>query len=253
MTGNTENNEKIPPLDKVIQAIPEDIAESVESNDPLEQLISQINTRNVPVNSLTRLWALGSMQAKVAVGYLAYAMRSSFSSHLRDFLQPFFRRELPFIRTVYCCFAPDADNLDKETFYSPSGEQGHHLMQVFNIMPAYRVDQTDIKSFSNSSLQVCRTSLKNTGAADRIVYFRGGAVKTETQKVQICRFDFIQEIMEEEAVAINSNRGVSQLFRIPYGMVQVRMHGWLTAQKNNIGLLVITPKDCKPFFQFFSR
>ncbi len=80
MTGNTENNEKIPPLDKVIQAIPEDIAESVESNDPLEQLISQINTRNVPVNSLTRLWALGSMQAKVAVGYLAYAMRSSFSN-----------------------------------------------------------------------------------------------------------------------------------------------------------------------------
>ena len=80
MTAKNDNNEKVLPLDKVMQEIPEEIKGTDEVNDPLEQLISQINTKNVPVNSLTRLWALGSMQAKVAVGYLAYAMRSSFSN-----------------------------------------------------------------------------------------------------------------------------------------------------------------------------
>ncbi|MEN8142631.1 MAG: AarF/ABC1/UbiB kinase family protein [Thermodesulfobacteriota bacterium] len=80
MAANTDNNKKGLPLDKVIQAIPEGITDAAEGADPLRELISQISTRKIPVNSLTRLWALGSMQAKVAVGYLAYAMRSSFSN-----------------------------------------------------------------------------------------------------------------------------------------------------------------------------
>ena len=68
------------PLDQVIQAIPDEINEEAPTKDPLGDLISQISSRQVPVSSLTRMWALGSMQAKIAVGYLAYAMRSSFSS-----------------------------------------------------------------------------------------------------------------------------------------------------------------------------
>lgn len=80
MAAKTDNSKNGLPLDKVIQAIPEGITEKGETKDPLGDLISQISTRKVPVSSLTRLWALGSMQAKVAVGYLAYAMRSSFSN-----------------------------------------------------------------------------------------------------------------------------------------------------------------------------
>ncbi len=68
------------PLDEVIQAIPIEINEEAPTKDPLGDLIARISSRQVPVSSLTRLWALGSMQAKITVGYLAYAMRSSFSS-----------------------------------------------------------------------------------------------------------------------------------------------------------------------------
>jgi len=77
-THDTPKN--TPALEQVIQAIPGEIHEETPSTDPLADLIAQISTRQVPVSSLTRVWALGSMQAKIAVGYLAYAMRSSFSS-----------------------------------------------------------------------------------------------------------------------------------------------------------------------------
>ncbi|MEN8136256.1 MAG: AarF/ABC1/UbiB kinase family protein [Thermodesulfobacteriota bacterium] len=78
MTDQTEQNQEAIQLKKIMQAIPEEINEESPTSDPLGDLISQISARKVPVKSLTRLWALGSMQAKIAVGYLAYALRSSF-------------------------------------------------------------------------------------------------------------------------------------------------------------------------------
>ncbi|MEN8258268.1 MAG: AarF/ABC1/UbiB kinase family protein [Thermodesulfobacteriota bacterium] len=80
MSNQTQQNQNALQLKKVMQAIPKEINEEAPTKDPLGDLISQISTRKVPVNSLTRLWALGSMQAKIAVGYLAYAMRSIFSN-----------------------------------------------------------------------------------------------------------------------------------------------------------------------------
>jgi len=78
------SSENIPnnglPLEEIIQALPDEINEESPTKDPLGDLIAQISSQRVPVSSLTRMWALGSMQAKIAVGYLAYAMRSSFSS-----------------------------------------------------------------------------------------------------------------------------------------------------------------------------
>ena len=68
------------PLEEILQALPSEINDESPTKDPLGDLIAQISSRRVPVSSLTRMWALGSMQAKIAVGYLAYAMRSSFSS-----------------------------------------------------------------------------------------------------------------------------------------------------------------------------
>lgn len=46
----------------------------------LAELLSQIASQRVPVSSLTRIWTLGSLQAKVAAGYFAYWLRSRFSS-----------------------------------------------------------------------------------------------------------------------------------------------------------------------------
>ena len=80
MIAKSREKKDSPVLDEVIGAIPEEIAGEPESFDPLGDLILQISSKKVPVNSITRLWALGGMQAKVAVGYIAYALRSSFSN-----------------------------------------------------------------------------------------------------------------------------------------------------------------------------
>lgn len=42
----------------------------------LAQLIDRIANQRVPVNGLSRLWTLGSLQARVAAGYAAYWLRS---------------------------------------------------------------------------------------------------------------------------------------------------------------------------------
>ena len=80
MTAGPEKNKSPLPLEEMMQAIPDEITNAPESQDPLGDLISQINTRKAPVNSLSRLWVLGGMQAKIAVGYIAYALKSSFSN-----------------------------------------------------------------------------------------------------------------------------------------------------------------------------
>jgi predicted unusual protein kinase regulating ubiquinone biosynthesis (AarF/ABC1/UbiB family) len=80
MNSRSDNKSNSVPVDDVIQAIPEGMTGTSENIDPLGDLIARISNKRVPVNSLNRLWALGGMQAKVAVGYIAYALRSSFTS-----------------------------------------------------------------------------------------------------------------------------------------------------------------------------
>src|SRR6266511_333349 len=54
-----------------------------ERTDPtgqrLAQLVTRIASKKVPVNSFSRIWTLGSLQAKVAAGYFAYWLRSRFA------------------------------------------------------------------------------------------------------------------------------------------------------------------------------
>ncbi len=45
----------------------------------LARFIASISNKKVPVSSLSRIWTLGSLQAKVTAGYLAYWLRSRFS------------------------------------------------------------------------------------------------------------------------------------------------------------------------------
>lgn len=49
-------------------------------DDALAQLLAGLARKPVPVGALTRMWALGSIQAKVAAAYFVYWIRSSFSS-----------------------------------------------------------------------------------------------------------------------------------------------------------------------------
>jgi predicted unusual protein kinase regulating ubiquinone biosynthesis (AarF/ABC1/UbiB family) len=60
------------------KALPKD-----RNTDPsglrLARFIASVSDKKVPVSSLSRIWTLGSLQAKVTAGYLAYWLRSRFS------------------------------------------------------------------------------------------------------------------------------------------------------------------------------
>jgi aarF domain-containing kinase len=65
-------------VNELIKALPIEIDEEKNQEDSLADLINRISTRKVPVGSIARMWTLGSMQAKIAMAYLAYAIRSRF-------------------------------------------------------------------------------------------------------------------------------------------------------------------------------
>ena len=64
---------------KLLNALPKD-----STTDPtglrLAKLITSISNKKVPVNSFSRIWTLGSLQGKIALGYFAYWLRGRFSN-----------------------------------------------------------------------------------------------------------------------------------------------------------------------------
>lgn len=66
---------------ELVAALPIDVDEPQETTQQaLEQLLGKLSHMPVPVSRLTRLWTLGSMQAKIAVAYLAYWIRSGYAA-----------------------------------------------------------------------------------------------------------------------------------------------------------------------------
>jgi len=69
--------------DKVMESELLDLLPKDRSSDPsgkrLAGLLTRIAMDRVPVNSFSRVWTLGTLQARVAAGYLAYWLRSRFS------------------------------------------------------------------------------------------------------------------------------------------------------------------------------
>ncbi|MDD2733562.1 MAG: AarF/ABC1/UbiB kinase family protein [Desulfuromonadaceae bacterium] len=63
---------------ELLKALPKD-----RNSDPaglhLANLVTSVSNKMVPVNSFSRIWILGSLQARVTFGYLAYWLRSRFS------------------------------------------------------------------------------------------------------------------------------------------------------------------------------
>jgi predicted unusual protein kinase regulating ubiquinone biosynthesis (AarF/ABC1/UbiB family) len=76
MTAKTDMPQNSLQLNELIKALPCEINDEKDLEDSLAHLINRISNRTVPVGSLSRMWTLGSMQAKIAMGYLAYAIRS---------------------------------------------------------------------------------------------------------------------------------------------------------------------------------
>ena len=66
---------------ELVAALPVELDEPRESDQQsLEKLLGSLSQMPVPVSRLTRFWVLGSMQAKIAVAYLAYWVRSGYST-----------------------------------------------------------------------------------------------------------------------------------------------------------------------------
>ena len=63
---------------ELLKALPKD-----HISDPaglrLARFIASVSDKKVPVSSLSRIWTLGSLQAKITAGYLVYWLRSRFS------------------------------------------------------------------------------------------------------------------------------------------------------------------------------
>ncbi|MFQ5490510.1 MAG: ABC1 kinase family protein [Phycisphaerae bacterium] len=69
-----------PDLAELVAALPADAEEpSSYPQMALQDLLGKLSRKSVPVGRLARLWALGSVHAKIAAGYLAYWIRTSYA------------------------------------------------------------------------------------------------------------------------------------------------------------------------------
>ena len=174
---------------ELVAALPIDLDEPGAS-DPqsLEKLLGSLSRLPVPVSRLTRFWVLGSMQAKIAVAYLAYWIRSGYTTreekerllneaHLKAALQllggmGYLRGAIMKVGQVIASYpnvAPQefADVLARLQFEAPPmhfsllrefvrGELGRDPEELF--------DEFETTAFAAASLgQVHRARLKDSG------------------------------------------------------------------------------------------
>jgi predicted unusual protein kinase regulating ubiquinone biosynthesis (AarF/ABC1/UbiB family) len=78
ISENFETNNSLT-VKKLVDALPEDIADPGGIANPLQDLLAGLEHKKVPTRSLMRMWILSSLQAKVAIGYLAYGLRKNFA------------------------------------------------------------------------------------------------------------------------------------------------------------------------------
>ena len=78
MAKNHKNDAASSKFEAIMAALPSDLDRD-QFRDSLGDLIEKISFKRVPVGSLSRIWILGSMKAKIALGYLAYMIRSNFA------------------------------------------------------------------------------------------------------------------------------------------------------------------------------
>jgi predicted unusual protein kinase regulating ubiquinone biosynthesis (AarF/ABC1/UbiB family) len=66
-------------MSEILDALPADLGEEAAPEGSMVELLRSLAHRPVPTGRLVRLWALGSLQAKIAAGYLAYWLKSGFT------------------------------------------------------------------------------------------------------------------------------------------------------------------------------
>jgi predicted unusual protein kinase regulating ubiquinone biosynthesis (AarF/ABC1/UbiB family) len=80
MNNNNSTSDQSLTVKNLVEALPEDINGSTDVISPLQDLLAGLESKTVPTKSLMRMWILSSLQAKVAIGYLAYGLRKNFVS-----------------------------------------------------------------------------------------------------------------------------------------------------------------------------
>ncbi|MEJ2201211.1 MAG: AarF/UbiB family protein, partial [Desulfuromonadaceae bacterium] len=78
MATDTNRHKTATSASRLRRLLPRDPASDPEG-DKLEALLQKLSQQRPPVSSFSRLWLLGSLQAKVTCGYLAYWLRSRFA------------------------------------------------------------------------------------------------------------------------------------------------------------------------------
>jgi len=66
-------------MEMLLETLPKESGAN-QADRQLVHLITRISQKKVPVSSFSRMWTLGSLQAKVALGYFAYWLRSHFTN-----------------------------------------------------------------------------------------------------------------------------------------------------------------------------
>jgi predicted unusual protein kinase regulating ubiquinone biosynthesis (AarF/ABC1/UbiB family) len=67
-----------PTLAELIDALPVDAEQEPSADEQLRELLLDLAHKPVPTGRLTRLWTLGTLQAKIAAAYLAWWIRTSY-------------------------------------------------------------------------------------------------------------------------------------------------------------------------------
>ena len=69
-----------PRIAELIDALPVESPEATEPGAALQNLLSELSHKRVPIGRFNRLWVLGTLQAKIAAAYLAWWLRSGYAS-----------------------------------------------------------------------------------------------------------------------------------------------------------------------------
>jgi predicted unusual protein kinase regulating ubiquinone biosynthesis (AarF/ABC1/UbiB family) len=70
-----------PDWGELVAALPEDVEASTAAPQlELQALLGQLSRKPVPVSRFARLWVLGSLQARIAAGYLVHWIRTSYAT-----------------------------------------------------------------------------------------------------------------------------------------------------------------------------
>jgi predicted unusual protein kinase regulating ubiquinone biosynthesis (AarF/ABC1/UbiB family) len=64
---------------ELLSALPQEVREAPGPEESLRQLLADISKKPVPLGVLNRMWFAGTLQAKIALAYLAYWVRSAFA------------------------------------------------------------------------------------------------------------------------------------------------------------------------------